>query len=71
MENLEEFSNIQLEIQLTRQSNFLHNFENLYQKLNRICKDESDLSVEDLIKHLKSSALKIHDIKTEIYSRKK
>ena len=71
VENLEEISNIQLEIELIRQAKFLNNFEKLYQKLNRICKDESDLSVEDLIKHLKSSASKVYDIKTEIHSRKK
>jgi hypothetical protein len=71
VENLKELSNIQLEIQLIRESNFLHNFEKLIYKLERICKDESDLSIEDLIKHLKSSASKVHDIKTEINSRKK
>jgi hypothetical protein len=70
VENLAEMSNIQLELELIRQSNFRHNFEKLYKKLQNICEEESDLSIEDLIEHLKLSSLKVSSIRTEIHSRK-
>jgi hypothetical protein len=71
VKNLTEMSNIQLELELTRQSNFQYNFEKLYKKLQSICEEEADLSIEDLIEHIKLSSLKVARIKNEVHLRKK
>lgn len=69
MSDLSQLSNIQLELELVREEKFQKNFEQVFYKLQAICEEECDLSVEDLLEHLKLSSLKVAVYKQELKSR--
>lgn len=69
MSDLSQLSNIQLELELIREEKFQRNFEQVFHKLQSICQEECDLSVEDLLEHLKLSSLKVAVYQREVESR--
>jgi len=71
MIDLSSFNNIQLEIELVKEKKIQKNFETLYHKIQKICEKECDISVEDLLEHLKYSSTKVAALKIESSLRKK
>ena len=54
-----ELSGIQLELELARTKKDQKYFEEVYYKLQQICEDECDMSIEDLTHCLQVATLKV------------